>query len=151
MPTISFSLKDLQNLVGKKLSVKDIEELVEYGKGDFEDCENDEIKVEFGDTNLPYLWSVEGIARLMRGILGKHKGIPEIKIDKGDYKLMVDSSVSKIRPYIAAFVAKGCKIDDYLLKQIIQLQEKLCENYGRKREKIAIGVYSYKKITFPIH
>ncbi len=153
MPTITFSLKDLQNLVDKKLSVKEVEELVEYGKGDFQgyDKDNDEIKIEFGDTNLPYLWSVEGVARLIKGILGKQKGIPAIKINKGVYKLVVDSSVNKIRPYIAAFVAKGHKIDEYLLKQIIQLQEKLCENYGRRREKIAIGVYSYKKITFPIH
>jgi len=34
---------------------------------------------------------------------------------------------------------------------MIQLQEKLCENYGRRRQKIAIGVYQYKKIRFPVY
>jgi phenylalanyl-tRNA synthetase beta chain len=63
----------------------------------------------------------------------------------------VDNSVSPIRPYIAAFVAKGHKVDDYLIKQMVQLQEKLCESYGRRRLKVAIGVYSYDKIKFPIH
>lgn len=152
MPTISFSLKDLEKLLGKKLEVSQVEELIEYGKGDFEgyDKEEDDFKVEFGDTNLPYLWSVEGFARLVRGILGKQKGIPPIKINKGEYKLIVDKSVSKVRPYIAAFVAKGCKIDEDLLKQVIQLQEKLCDNFGRRREKVAIGVYSHKKIRFPV-
>jgi len=152
MPTITFSLKDLQNLVGKPLSVEEVESLVEYGKGDFEkyDKAADELTVDFGDTNLPYLWSVEGIARLIKGILGKQKGIPKIDIKKGNYKVIVDKSVNEIRPYIAAFVAKGHKVDDYLIKQLIQLQEKLCESYGRKRLKVAIGVYSYDKIKFPV-
>ena len=153
MPTITFSLKDLQNLVGRKLSIEQVSGLVGYGKGDLEkyDKESDEVIVDFGDTNLPYLWSVEGIARLIKGILGIEKGIPKLQIKKGDYKIIVDKSVSKVRPYVAAFVAKGHKVDDYLIKQMVQLQEKLCENYGRRRLKIAIGVYSYDKIKFPVY
>ncbi|MBS3098198.1 phenylalanine--tRNA ligase subunit beta [Candidatus Woesearchaeota archaeon] len=153
MPTITFSLKDLNKLVGKKLSVDEVQELAQYGKGDFEGYNkaSDDVKVDFGDTNLPYLWSVEGVARLFKGILGKQKGIPKIKINKSDYKLIVDKSVSNVRPYVAAFVAKGHKINDYLIKQMIELQEKLCENYGRRREKVAIGVYQYGKINFPVY
>ena len=153
MPTITFSLKDLQDLVGKKLSPDELKDLVEYGKGEFDgyDKETDEVSVSFGDTNLPYLWSIEGVARLLKGLLGKQKGIPKLEINKSDYKVIVDKSVDKIRPYVVAFVAKGQKVNDYLIKQIIQLQEKLCENYGRRREKVAIGIYSYKKITFPVH
>jgi len=153
MPTINFSLKDLQNLVGKKLSVEEVEKLVEYGKGELENYnkETDEITVDFGDTNLPYLWSIEGVARLIKGILNLQKGIPKIEIKKADYKLIVEESVSKIRPYITAFVAKGHKVDDYLIKQMVQLQEKLCESFGRRRLKVAIGVYSYDKIKFPVH
>ncbi len=153
MPTINFSLKDLQNLVGKKLSMEEISKLVEYGKGSLENYnkEENEITVDFGDTNLPYLWSVEGVARLIKGVLGIQKGIPKIEIKKGDYQIIVDKSVSSIRPYIAAFVAKGHKVDDYLIKQMVQLQEKLCESYGRRRLKVAIGVYSYDKIKFPIY
>ncbi|MEA2037870.1 MAG: phenylalanine--tRNA ligase subunit beta [Nanoarchaeota archaeon] len=153
MPTITFSLKDLQNLVGKNLTVDEVSELVSYGKGDFEkyDKETDELTVDFGDTNLPYLWSIEGIARLIKGVLGLDKGIPKLEVKKGNYKVIVDKSVSSVRPYIAAFVAKGHKIDDYLIKQMVQLQEKLCESYGRRRLKVAIGVYSYDKIKFPVH
>ncbi len=153
MPTIIFSLKDLQHLVGKKITIEEVEELAHYGKGDVEsyDSETDEVKVDFGDTNLPYLWSVEGFSRLIKGILGLKNGIPEIKIQKGNYQVAVDKSVMKHRPYIACFAAKGRKIDDYLLKQIVQLQEKFCETYGRRRQKVSIGLYSYKRITFPIH
>ena len=153
MPTITFSLKDLQNLVGKKLTVDEVVDLAHYGKGDFEgyDKETDEIKIDFGDTNLPYLWSVEGFARLVRLVLCKDKGISKLKIEKGNYKVKVDKSVKNVRPFIAAFVAKGHKIDDYLIKQLIQLQEKLCENFGRRRQKVAIGAYRYDKIKFPVH
>lgn len=124
-----------------------------YGKGQLEQYDErfDIAVVGFGDTNLPYLWSVEGIARLIKGVLGIEKGIPSVNVKKSDYKLIAEESVSAIRPYIAAFVAKNREVDDYLIKQIIQLQEKLCENFGRRRQKIAIGVYSHKKIKFPIH
>ena len=153
MPTITFSLNDLQNLVGKKLSVDEVHELAQYGKAEVEayDENSDELKMNFDDTNLPYLWSAEGFARLIKGILEKQKGIPEIKLHKGDYRVVVDKSVMKIRPFIACFAAKGKKIDEYLLKQIIQLQEKFCESYGRRRQKVSIGLYSYKRLTFPIH
>ena len=153
MPTITFSLKDLQHLIGKKITIEEVQELAHYGKGDFEsyDKETDEVKIDFGDTNLPYLWSVEGFARLIKGILGVQKGIPEIKVNKGDYQVIVDKSIIKYRPYIACFAAKGKKVDDYLIKQIVQLQEKFCETYGRRRQKVSIGLYSYKRLKFPVH
>src|SRR3989344_1911222 len=153
MPTITFSLKDLQRLVGKKLAIGEVSELAHYGKGDLEnyDEEADEVKIDFGDTNLPYLWSAEGFARLIKGILGMQKGFPEIKLQKGDYQVIVDKSVAKIRPFIACFAAKGQKIDEYLLKQLVQLQEKFCETYGRRRQKVSIGLYSYKRVAFPVY
>ena len=153
MPTITFSLKDLQHLIGKKITIEEIHELSHYGKGDFEgyDEESDEVKIDFGDTNLPYLWSVEGFARLIKGILGMQKGIPKIKISKGDYQVVVDKSVVKYRPFISCFAAKGKKVDDYLIKQLVQLQEKFCETYGRRRQKVSIGLYSYSRLKFPVH
>ena len=152
MPTITFSFKDLQNLVGKNLSLKELEKLSNNAKGDFKgyDKESDEIKIDFGDTNLPYLWSVEGFARFIKGMIGIEKGIPTIKINDSEFIINVDSTVTPVRPFISAFVAKGHSIDENILKQFIQLQEKLSENYGKKREKIAIGLYPYQKISFPI-
>ena len=153
MPTITFSLKDLQHLTGKKLAIEEVHDMAHYGKAEVEayDEETDEVKMNFDDTNLPYLWSVEGFARLLKGVLGMQKGIPEIKLNKGNYQVIVDKSIMKDRPFIACFAAKGRKIDDYLLKQIIQLQEKFCESYGRRRQKVSIGLYSYKRIKFPLH
>lgn len=151
MPTINFSLNDLNNLVGKKLSKEKVSELLEYGKAEIESEEKGELTLSVGDTNLPYLWSVEGIARLFRGLLGIKKGIEKLKIEKSKDLIVVDKSVASVRPYIAAFSVKGKKVDEYLLKQIIQLQEKFCHSYGMRRMKAAVGVYSYPKIKFPVH
>ena len=153
MPTITFSLKDFQHLVGKTVTIEEVQDIAHYCKGDFDsyDEEADEVKIDFGDTNLPYLWSVEGFARFVRGFLGLKKGIPEIKVNKGPYQIIVDKSIIKYRPFIACFAAKGSRIDNHFIKQIVQLQEKFCETYGRRRQKVSIGLYSYKRITFPIH
>jgi len=150
MPTCTFSWKDLNSLVGKNIKEPDLRDLLAYAKAELEKVDNDEITVQFNDTNLPYLWSVEGLAVFLRGVIGKDKGVPKIKIEKGPYKINVDNSIKTIRPCIAAFVVKGKKVNDHFLKQLIQMQEKFCEAYGRKREKIAIGVYPAKKINFPV-
>lgn len=151
MPTINISLKDLSNLVGKKINEKELRSLLEYAKAELDSIEGDEVSVQFNDTNLPYLWCAEGLAILFRGILGREKGVPELKIEKSDYKIIVDKSIRPVRPFISAFVARGGKIDNFLLKQMIQLQEKFCDNFGRKREKVAIGIYPSKKISFPVY
>ena len=151
MPVITFSFRDFQELLGRKLSQEEFSELVVlYAKGEVESNKNDEIKVALDDTNLPYLWCVEGLARFFRGILGIRKGLPKIKFSKSKKKIVVDNSVKKIRPYIACFTASG-RVNNYLLEQMIQLQEKFCEGYGRKRQKVSIGLYSSKLISFPVH
>ena len=151
MPTVTFSLKDLNSLVKKSIKESELKDLLAYAKAELESVDKDEITVQFNDTNLPYLWSVEGLALFLRGVLGKEKGIPKIKIEKDpSYKIVVDSNLKSVRPYISAFVAKGDKITEYFLKQLIQMQEKFCDAYGCRREKIAIGVYPANKITFPV-
>ncbi|MBI2175888.1 phenylalanine--tRNA ligase subunit beta [Candidatus Woesearchaeota archaeon] len=154
MPTITFSFRDFQQLLGKKMSLEQFEDnLTLYAKAEVEkyDKAKDEVTVKLDDTNLPYTWCPEGLARFFKGILGLSKGLQKPTVKSSSYKVIVDSSVKHVRPYIAAFVAKGRKLDDYLLKQIIQMQEKFCEGYGRRRQKVSIGLYAYKKITFPVH
>ena len=150
MPTCTFSLKDLNSLVKKNIKESELKDLLAYAKAEIGNIDGDEITVQFNDTNLPYLWSVEGLAVFLRGVTGRDAGIPKIKVGRSDYKVVVDSSVKGIRPYISAFVAKGQKISEHFLKQLIQMQEKFCEAYGRRREKIAVGVYPARKIVFPV-
>ena len=153
MPTIVFSLDDLQQLTGKKITPGELAELAHYAKGELEsyDKKTKEASMSLDDTNLPYLWSVEGLARLYKGVFGKQKGIALLTTKKSKFIIKVNKGVEKIRPYITAFVAKGPALNDYGLKQLIQLQEKFCEGYGRKRKKISIGLYTTKHIDWPVH
>ena len=73
MPTISFSYKDFQQLLGKKLPIEEFKDLtILYAKAEVEEYnkEKDEAKISLDDTNLPYLWCAEGLARFFRGVLG---------------------------------------------------------------------------------
>jgi phenylalanyl-tRNA synthetase beta chain len=147
MPSIEVSKNMLEKLAGKTVNEKDFEIV----KAEIDSIEKDKIKIDMSDTNRPDLWSVEGIARALRGYYGLSRGVPEIKIARGKNQIIVDKNIKAIRPFIAGFVAKNLKITEEFLIDVIQLQEKVAENYGRKRSKISIGVYDYKKIKFPVH
>lgn len=150
MPTIQFELREINELLPKSITLQKLKELLPYAKAEIEKEENGVLSIKLNDTNLPYLWSVEGLARYFKGLLNYQKGIPPIKVKKSNYEVKTANSVKKIRPFIVSFLAKGKKISEEFLKQLIQLQEKLSENYGRKRSKIAIGIYPSKKIKFPV-
>lgn len=154
MPTVNFTFRDFQQLLGKKLSIEEFEDMLAlYAKAEVEsyDKQTDELSVKLDDTNLPYTWCPEGLARFFKGILGLQKGAAKIKTSNGSYRIIADDSVKSVRPHITAFVAKGKRIDDYLLKQLVLMQEKFCEGYGRRRQKVSVGLYAYKKIAFPVH
>jgi len=149
MPTINVSLKDLKNLVGK-ISITELKDILEYCKAEIDNIEGDNISIALGDTNLPYLWSVEGIARFIRLFKGKTKALQSIKTMPSGKQIIVDKSIKPIRPYIAGFIAKG-ELSEFLLKQMIQLQEKIADNYGMRRKKVSIGIYNYNHLNFPLH
>lgn len=150
MPSISFSFDDLCKLTGKKLGDDELRELLDKAKAELDSKLTSEITIKYNDTNQPYLWSVEGLARHFRASLGKEKGVPRLKLEKSDLVVNVDKSVAQVRPFIGVFLAKGAPLSEYLLNQLIQLQEKLADNYGRKRQKFGIGLFPAKGMSFPI-
>ncbi len=145
MPTIEVSLKDLKKLSGLKFSTEKIKEsLLMYLKADVEKIERDKMSIKLEDTNRPDLWCVEGLARALRKIFGK--SVKKYSIKPSGITVHVDKNLKNIRPYVACAVVKNMKITEDILKSIIQYQEKLGENYGRKRAKVALGVYDFDKI-----
>ena len=81
MPTIEVSLKDLNSLVGRHISLNQLkEEDVLYAKGEVEESSGDTVKIDIKDTNRPDLWSAEGVAREIRA---RYKpGLPLYKTKK---------------------------------------------------------------------
>jgi phenylalanyl-tRNA synthetase beta chain len=150
MPTIEISQKDLCNLIGEKIEMEELKNLMDFVKGEIESVSDGLLRIEIKDTNRPDLWSAEGIARELKAKLGIEKGLPEYKVKKTNVKVIVSEKVKKVRPYTVCAVVKNLKIDEFALSQIIQLQEKIANNFGKGRREVAIGIYDLKRIKPPI-
>jgi phenylalanyl-tRNA synthetase beta chain len=152
MPTIEISLEDLKSLVGEKLpTTKDeLDLLLHNVKGELESLENDKLTISLADTNRPDLWSAEGLARELKGILGVERGCKEYSIEPSNLKVFVNSKLEKIRPFIACAVVKDVKLNDTVIKQLMQFQDKIDSACGRNREKASIGLYNYDLLKFPL-
>ena len=166
MPKIEVNEKLFFKLVGRTWDYDTLERKLTCAKAELDEKpdmtqKEDErvIKIELNDTNRPDLWSTGGIARCLReyengcstsdyrDFLSSDK---EIKSSANRY-ITVDPSLKDIRPYMVAFVISGKSVDDAMLKDIIQTQEKLCWNFGRKRKTISMGVYREAEIKWPAH
>jgi phenylalanyl-tRNA synthetase beta chain len=154
MPTITLKKKDLDRLIGRSLSLARLDEEWPLVKGEPKgyDEATDELKLELNDTNRPDLWCVEGVARQIKAHLTpKPQSYPFYNgKPKANAVVTVDPALKAIRPYIGACIARGLKIDEETLVQLIQTQEKLSEGFGRKRQLVSIGLYRLEKIVFPV-
>jgi len=150
LPKIDVSYSDLCSLIGRNIPLEELKQCVNFAKAEVDAVEGDLLKVEVKDTNRPDLWSAEGIARELKGRLTNERGLPKHKIEKSDVVVEVDKKVSKVRPLAVCAVAKNLKIDENVLSQLIQLQEKVAETFGGGRKEVAIGVYNLSIIRSPI-
>jgi phenylalanyl-tRNA synthetase beta chain len=114
------------------------------------------LKIELNDTNRPDLWATAGCARQLRLYHGG--SLPEYpffsrpgEAKKTPRKVVVEKTVRQVRPFLAGFVAAGKAISDASLRDMIQTQEKLAGNFGRKRRTISMGLYRIGIIRWPIH
>jgi phenylalanyl-tRNA synthetase beta chain len=101
--------------------------------------------------NRPDLLSLQNFAKAVLQYKGKSK-ITNFKIyePEKNYEVIIDKSVKGIRDHTVCCIVKNLKFDDEKIKEIIDLQEKLHNSVGRKRKKVAIGIYPLEKITLPI-
>jgi phenylalanyl-tRNA synthetase beta chain len=113
------------------------------------------LKIELNDTNRPDLWGTAGCARQLRVYHGGAR--PEYPffsrpgdIKKAAHTVKVAKSVQQVRPFLAGFIASGKAISDPALRDMIQTQEKLAWNFGRKRRTISMGLYRTSRIQWPI-
>jgi len=154
MPTIDIKKRDLDTLIGKKLSVAVLEKKLMLAKAELKEynAETDELKVELSDSNRPDLWSAEGIARQIRiALSGKAETYPFFKHGrKATREIRVAKGMRAVRPFIAACTASGIRMNDDVLAQMIQSQDKLSEIFGRKRSTVSIGIYELDRIAFPV-
>jgi len=144
--------------ISKKLFEKEIGKLTEEMQNKvalfgttLESMGDNELELDI-TPNRPDLLSYQGFKRGFLGFLGKTRGLKNYKINKPekDFSVKIDSSLKNIRPYTACAIIKNLKFDDEKIKEIIDIQEKLHNTIGRKRKKVAIGIYPLEKIRLPI-
>jgi phenylalanyl-tRNA synthetase beta chain len=160
MPTISINREDFFSLLGKHAPSRQefsdawVESRLPLVKGEIKerDGETEELRIELQDSNRPDLWSTEGIARQIRT---KMAGTPPAYhffhgAKAPSRRVIVAEGLDKIRPYVAACTAVGYTVTEAGLAQLIQVQEKLADIFGRKRQTVSIGVYRLAAIAFPV-
>jgi len=159
MPTISIFKADLESLLDsdhkrRAISIEDLEDWLMLVKGELKghNQETGELRVELQDSNRPDLWCCEGIARQIRiKRKGKLKPYPFLaKKAKTPLRLSVAPGMEQVRPYVAACAARGYRVTEEGLAQLIQTQEKLADIFGHKRKTVSIGLYQLQKIQFPV-
>ena len=149
MPVVELSYSRLQKLIGN-VTKKQISDSLPFLGLDIESEEKDNVRIEYS-PNRPDYSTDFGIALGMQGLLGVKTGAVKLKVKNSkQYSIKVDSSISKIRPFVTGIVAKNGRIDDKTIKQLMAMQEDLHFGIGRKRKKSSIGIHDLDKISFPL-
>ncbi len=143
MPTITYDKKDLLNLIGKKLSDEQLEEVIHLMKTNVEDKNENEITVEL-TPDRPDLFGIEGLARAVKQYLGLQTGLKKYKVDSA--KIQIRASYLQYRPYLAAAVVRNVTVNDAFIRSLMNIQDVLTDTIGRKRKKVAIGIHDFDKI-----
>ena len=150
MPVVELSLSRLQKLIGKNTNKKQILDSLPFLGLDIESLGRNIVRVEYS-PNRPDYSTDFGIALGLQGILGISKGMLRLDIRKqGKYEIKVDSSTSRIRPFVTGIIARNGSLDNESVKQIINMQEDLHFGLGRKRKKSSIGIHDLDSIFFPL-
>ena len=112
--------------------------------------EPDHADVEFF-PDRPDLFSVEGVARAMRGFLGIMTGLPRYTVRASGIKFTIDPKLAPIRPYLGSAVIRNIILDEESILSVMGLQEALHWAVGRGRSKVAIGIHDLDTIVPPFH
>src|SRR5437867_7346606 len=149
MTNVSIRYDELVELVGKPLSIEEfVDRITMMGSG-HEATEGDVITFDIF-PNRPDMYSVEGIARSLRGFLGLEVGPARFAAKAGGIEFLVDKSVEVVRPYGVGGVVRGVELTDESVASLADLQEKLHLTLGRRRRKVAIASHDLDKDAPPL-
>jgi phenylalanyl-tRNA synthetase beta chain len=148
MPVLEIDKEYLYSLLGMRLSRDELVEILEDTKVNIEGFSDESIELEITSDRLDLL-STEGIARMIKGIIGKELGIPKYPVEHREEELVVDESVKNVRPFAVGAILLDVRLNDSMIKSIIQCQEKIHETLGRKRRRVAIGIHDLDAVKPP--
>lgn len=141
MPVVELDWTELEGMVGRDRST--IEERIPMLGADVERIDDESIEVEFF-PDRPDLFSIEGVARALRGSLGVETGCPSYDVGDPVKELEVDGSVEGVRPWISGAVVRGMDLGK--VASLMGLQERLHMGPGRGRKKVSIGIHELSAV-----
>lgn len=148
MTNVDISYSDLIDLLGTRLTIDEVVDRITFLGAGPEGVQGDVLTFDIF-PNRPDLYSVEGIARGLRGYLGLEVGLPTYAVEPSGIDFFVDPSVEAVRPFGVGGVVRGVELEDRLLRSLVDLQEKLHLTLGRRRRKVAIGIHDLDKVAPP--
>src|SRR5256712_9241473 len=111
MPNISVNRKDLDKLLGRHPTDKELEAWLPLVKAEIKevDAATGELRLELQDSNRPDLWCVEGIARQIRIKLnGRPDSYPYLRAAKSrPHQILVEQGLERVRPFIGGCRTRG--------------------------------------------
>ena len=149
MPVIEVNLGDFRGLLGRDVTVEELQDRLPMMGTSWEGVTEDGFHLEVF-PNRPDLLSIEGLARAYASWTGARTGLRSYPVRKSDYEVVVDEKTRGVRPWFVTAVVKDVEFDDPLIRSVIQMQEKLHVTHGRRRRKVAIGLHSLEPIEFPV-
>ncbi len=148
MPVIDLPLQKINKLLGKELTLKELEEYCLQLGADIDDEREDGVKVEY-NPNRPDFCSIPGFARAVKGIMDLEVGLPKYALKDSGMVVKVEKSVAKVRPFIQCAVVRGLKLDEESIADLMNTQETLHWVVGRDRRKVSIGIHDLRDIEQP--
>jgi len=148
LTNVDVPYEDLIDLLGTRISIEEAVDRITFMGAGPEGVQGDVMTFDIF-PNRPDLYSVEGIARGLRGYLGLETGLPRFASEPSGIEFRVDPSVADVRPYAVGGIVRGVTLDDRMLRSLVDLQEKLHLTVGRRRRKVAIGIHDVDKVTPP--
>ncbi|MFQ5553572.1 MAG: phenylalanine--tRNA ligase subunit beta [Thermoplasmata archaeon] len=149
MVVVSLDYEDLTSLLGKKVPLDELEEAIPLMGASHEGVEGNTLRMEI-DPNRPDLYSIEGLARALRGYLGIETGLPRYEVRVSGIDFIADANVKDVRPYVVGGLVEDLPLSEQLVASIVELQERLHTTLGRKRAKVAIGLHDFDAVEGPL-
>ncbi|MEM5843406.1 MAG: phenylalanine--tRNA ligase beta subunit-related protein, partial [Candidatus Aenigmatarchaeota archaeon] len=147
MPVFEYNLKKLK----KELQIEEnekIAEIIESFKPEVEEITEDKIKISVTQDRVD-LFFEEGFLKAIKDFLFGGC-IKKLEMENSGIKVYYKHKV-RCREFFSCFVVKDLKMDENLLKRIIEFQETLHKYVGRDRSLVAIGIHDLDKIKGEIY
>ncbi|TLZ45239.1 MAG: phenylalanine--tRNA ligase subunit beta, partial [Methanobacteriota archaeon] len=121
MTNVDVPYDDLVDLLGKRLTLEECFDRILFMGAGPEGVQDDVMTFDVF-PNRPDLYSVEGIARGLRGFLGLEMGLPSYEVRPATVDFIVHGNVVDVRPFALGGVVRGLELEEPLLRSLVELQ-----------------------------